>query len=71
MPKCIKDGCENPARGSYCEAHITEVRTCAVEGCPGRLGAHNRRGYCYEHRYIAQKLQRMLREAAAEEAADE
>lgn len=64
MPKCIKDGCTNSARGAYCAEHINEVRTCLVEGCIGRLGPHNRRGYCYEHRYIAQKVQRMLRHVA-------
>lgn len=58
---CARTGCQNHAIGAYCEEHIAEVRTCQVEGCPGRLGPHNRRGYCYEHRYIAMKVQRMMR----------
>lgn len=64
MPFCVREGCTNKTRGTYCAQHLNEVRMCAVEGCPGRLGPHNRRGYCYEHRYIATKLKAIARELA-------
>ena len=59
MKRCKRDGCQGKTEGSYCASCIAEVRMCAAEGCPGRLAPQNRRGYCYEHRYIAMKLKRL------------
>ena len=64
---CAVAGC---ARGTatvypFCTDHMHRAYPCAVEGCGFMVAAYNKSGYCYDHRWVAQKVKRMARAAEA------
>ena len=65
---CAVAGC---ARGTatvypFCTDHMHRAYPCAVEGCAFMVAAYNKSGYCYDHRWVAQKVKRMARADEAE-----
>lgn len=67
MPRlCKTEGCSQKAKrnASYCASCLIRVRVCTVDDCLERISVHNRSGYCYDHRYIANKV-KLLGKAGA------
>lgn len=65
---CAVAGC---ARGTatvypFCTDHMHRAYPCAVEGCGFMVAAYNKSGYCYDHRWVAQKVKRMAHANEAE-----
>jgi hypothetical protein len=63
MARCKTEGCGEKAKASYCQKCLERVRLCAVDDCLERISAHNRSGYCYDHRYIAMKVKMLSKMA--------
>ena len=51
---------------SFCTDHMHRAYPCAVKDCGFMVAAYNKSGYCYDHRWVAQKVKRMARAEEAE-----
>lgn len=60
-PICAVADCGKPSTSTYvfCVDHMHRAYPCAVQGCERPISAYNKSGYCYDHRWVAQKVARM------------
>lgn len=55
---CRFDGCGRVTLNvtGYCADHVHRARGCNEPGCPGRVAAYSKSGYCRDHYRIGQML---------------
>ena len=63
MKACATNGCTDYAIEfhEFCHYHIHRAYPCAMEACPNMISDYNKSGYCYDHRWVAQKMRRLKR----------
>lgn len=60
---CTFPGCEKHQTKTYpyCAEHMHRANQCKFDDCERPIAAYNKSGYCYDHRWYAQKEARAAR----------